>query len=159
MGSFRHRIEHCSECPARLVKRLKALNAVVVTQPPFIYYSGERYLATVPSPQIDYLYPFRSLVDAGLVVAGSSDSPVVPENPLAGIYAAVMRKAQSGQPVLPDERVTPMQALAMYTTSAAYAEFQEQEKGVLSPGKLADMVVLSGNPLKVPPEQIKDIRV
>jgi predicted amidohydrolase YtcJ len=98
-------------------------------------------------------------VKAGLSVAGSSDSPVVPENSLVGMYAAVTRKAQSGQSFLPEERISAEQALAMYTTSAAFAEFEEKDKGSLSPGKLADIVVLSGNPLKVAPEQVKDIRV
>jgi len=158
-GDRRHRIEHCSECTARLAERLKALHAVVVTQPPFIYYSGERYLATVPAPQRYYLYPLRSLMDSGLVVAGSSDSPVVPENPLVGICAAITRRAESGEAVLPGERIAAAQALAMYTTGAAYADFQEEDKGKLAPGMLADLVVLSGNPLKVPPEMVKDLRV
>lgn len=155
----RHRIEHCSECPPHLLKRLSQLRAVVVTQPPFLYYSGERYLAELPANQRQWLYPFKSLLSSGLVVAGSSDSPVVPDNPLVGIYAAVTRQAESGQRLLPQECISASQALAMYTLNAAYASFEEGIKGSLAPGKLADMVVLSDDPTKSPAERIKDIQV
>jgi len=83
----------------------------------------------------------------------------VPVNPLAGIYGAVTRKAESGQVLLPEEAVSPGQALALYTVNAAYASFEEGIKGSLAPGKLADMVVLSGDPTRVPPERIMDIKV
>jgi predicted amidohydrolase YtcJ len=155
----RHRLEHCSECPPPLLERLIRLKAMVVTQPPFVYYSGERYLATIPPPRLRWLYRLRSFLDGGLVVAGSSDSPVAPDNPLLGIYAAVTRRAESGQELSPEEAVSAKQALAMYTINAAYASFEEDIKGSIAPGKLADMVVLSADPLKSPPEQIKDIRV
>jgi len=155
----RHRIEHCGECPPYLLERLKKLGSVIVTQPPFIYYSGERYLATVPESQLPWLYRIRSPLESGVVVAGSSDAPVVPNNPLVGIYAAVMRQAESGQVLLPEERITVNQALALYTTNAAYASFEENIKGSISPGKLADIAVLSNDPTRLPPEQIKDIKV
>jgi hypothetical protein len=132
---------------------------MVVTQPPFLYYSGERYLATIPPTQLRWLYRIKSFLDRGLIVAGGSDSPVVPDNPLVGIYAAVTRRAESGQYLSPEERISAKQALAMYTINAAYASFEENIKGSITPGKLADMVVLSDDPLKSPPERIKDIRV
>ncbi|MFC2066369.1 amidohydrolase [Chloroflexota bacterium] len=155
----RHRIEHCSECPPQLLERLSKLQAVVVTQPPFLYYSGERYLATVSASQLPWLYRIKSLLNSGLIVAGSSDSPVVPNNPLVGIYAAVTRKAETGQQLLPQECISPRQALAMYTTNAAYASFEENIKGSITRGKLADIAVLNHNPVKGPPEQIKDSKV
>jgi hypothetical protein len=132
---------------------------MVVTQPPFLYYSGERYLATIPPTQLKWLYRIKSFLDRGLIVAGGSDSPVVPDNPLVGIYAAVTRRAESGQYLSPEERISAKQALAMYTINAAYASFEENIKGSITPGKLADMVVLSDDLLKSPPEQLKDIRV
>ena len=155
----RHRIEHCSVCPPPLLKRLSKLPVVVVTQPPFVYYSGERYLATVPADQLPWLYRIKSLLDSGLTVAGSSDSPIVPDNPLVGIYAAVTRQAKSGQQLLAEERVSVEQALAMYTTNGAYVSFEENIKGSIAQGKLADIVVLSDDPTKSLPEQIKDIKV
>jgi len=115
----RHRLEHCSECPPRLLKRLSKLEAMVVTQPPFLYYSGERYLATLPPTRLRWLYRIKSFLDCGLVVAGSSDSPVVPDNPLVGICAAVTRRAESGQELSPKACISAKQTLAMYTTNAA----------------------------------------
>lgn len=155
----RHRIEHASECPPELLDRLRKLPAVVVSQPPFLYYSGERYLATMTPEAARWLYRFRTFLDNGLVVAASSDSPLVPSDPLVGIYAAVTRRAENGQEVLPEEAVTVAQALAMYTASAAYASFEEKEKGTIAPGKLADMVVLNGDPTRLPLEEIRDIGV
>ncbi len=154
----RHRIEHCSECPPHLLKRLAKLQTVVVTQPPFLYYSGERYLAEIPASRLRWLYRIKSLINSGLVVAGSSDSPVAPNNPLVGIYAAVTRQAESGQQLLPREGISASQALAMYTTNAAYASFEEDIKGSITQGKLADMVLLSDDPTKTPPEEIKEIK-
>ena len=155
----RHRIEHCSECPPRLLERLCRLQAVIVTQPPFLYYSGERYLATVPADQLRWLYRIKSLLSSGLIVAGSSDSPIVANNPLVGMYSAITRQAESGQQLLPEECISPGQALALYTINAAHASFEEGIKGSITRGKLADMVLLSDDPTRVAPEEIKDIRV
>jgi hypothetical protein len=155
----RHRIEHCAQCPPPLLERLRALQAVIVTQPAFLYYSGERYLATLSGSQIDWLYPNQSFLNRSLVIAGSSDCPVAPVNPLVGIYAAVTRRAESGERIKAEECITASEALAAYTTGAAYASGEESVKGSITPGKLADMAVLSGDPLSVAPEQIKDIAV
>ncbi len=155
----RHRLEHCSICPPHLVKRLRNIKAVVVTQPPFIYYSGERYLATVPPHEQPWLYPIGSIFGNEVKVAASSDSPVAPVNPLVGIYAAVTRTTASGQAILPQEGVSPLEALKMYTLNAAYASFEEGIKGCIAPGRLADLVVLSDDPTQVPPQEIKEIQV
>ena len=155
----RHRIEHCSECPPHLLERLIKIQPVIVTQPSFLYYSGERYLAEIPLHQLQWLYRIKAFFAGGLIVAASSDSPVVPDNPLVGIYAAVTRRVESGQQLPPVECISPGQALAMYATNAAYASFEEDVKGTITPGKLADMVVLSDDLIKLPSEQIRDIRV
>ena len=155
----RHRIEHCSECPPHLLERLIKLQQMVVTQPPFLYYSGERYLARVPADRQPWLYRFKSFLDSSLMVAASSDSPLVPDNPLVGIYAAITRQTASGQYVRPEEAISAGQALAMYTLNAAHASFEESIKGSITGGKLADMVILSDDPTRTPPEQIKDIKV
>jgi hypothetical protein len=155
----RHRLEHCSVCPPHLVKRLKNIQAVVVTQPSFIYYSGERYVATIPSPEFNWLYPIGSLLGSGLRVAASSDSPVVPSNPFIGLYAAVTRTAETGQTLLPHESIPALKALEIYTLNSAYASFEESVKGCLAPGYLADLAVVSADPTQVPPEELKDIEV
>jgi len=92
-------------------------------------------------------------------VAASSDSPVVDASPLVGIHAAVNRQSDKGDPLQSEERVSPYDALAMYTKNSAYACFEEKAIGSITPGKLADMVLLGSNPLSSPLEQLKDIRV
>ncbi len=132
---------------------------IISTQPSNLYYSGERYLATVAKSQQPWLYRIKAPMKAGVTVAAGSDTPVVTCDPLTGICSAVTRQAESGQVLLPEERLTPQQALALFTINAAYADFSEGIKGSLAPGKLADLVVLSDDPARVPPEEIKDIKV
>ena len=93
------------------------------------------------------------------MLAGSSDSPVVPNNPLTGIYSAAARQAESGQILSPEQRLTALTGLDMYTLGSAYAGFEENEKGSLAAGKLADIVMLSDDPLTCELEAIKNIRV
>ncbi len=155
----RHRLEHCAECPPELLDRVIETGTVVVTQPPFIHFGGERYLATVDGEKLPWLYRVKSFLDNDVTVAASSDSPIVPLSPLIGIGCAVTRRAASGQHLLPSERVTPEQAIGLYTIGAAAAAFDEDVKGSLSPGKLADIVLLSGDPTAVLPGAIEDIRV
>jgi len=157
--NVRHRLEHCAECPPELFERVKRLGVLVATQPPFLYYSGPRYLAQLPAETIGWLYRVRSFIEAGVTVAAGSDTPVVPNNPLVGIYAAVTRQAVDGRVLAPHERVTPAQAFALYTANAAYASYDENSKGSITPGKLADLVLLSEDPTRVPPERIKEIKV
>jgi predicted amidohydrolase YtcJ len=158
-ADHRHRIEHCSVCPPPLLRRLSDARAVVVTQPSFLYHSGERYLRDVPAADLPWLYRIRSFLESGLRPAGSSDCPVAPCSPLTGIYAAVTRRAGSGEVLSPDEAITPEQALRLFTLSGAVASFDEGSKGSIEPGKLADMVVLSADPTGVEPDEIAKIRV
>jgi len=155
----RHRLEHCSVCPPRLVQRLRDIQAVVVTQPAFVYYSGERYLATVPPGDLQYLYPIASLLRNSVKVVAGSDAPVVPVNPLRGIYAAVTRTAETGQTLLPQEGVSKLKALEMHTVEPAYASFEEGIKGRITPNMLADLVVLDQDPIEVEAEEIGDVEI
>jgi predicted amidohydrolase YtcJ len=158
-ADHRHRIEHCSVCPPALSRQLAALGIMVVTQPAFIYFHGDRYLQTVAADQLPYLYPIATLFKQGVTVAGSSDCPIVPPDPLIGIYAAVARRSATGRPVLTAERIGHLQALRMYTRYAALAGFEEKHKGSITPGKLADLVLLSGDPSELPANEIKDLEV
>lgn len=155
----RHRIEHCSECPSHLLERIKRSGAMVVTQPAFIYYNGERYVSEVDPGKLSWLYRTGAFCNNGIRVAASSDAPVIPLNPLFGIYAAVTRTAESGHVLSPEETITPEDALWMYTMGGAYASFEDDIKGSIAVRKLADLVVLSADPTGVPAEEIKDIAV
>jgi predicted amidohydrolase YtcJ len=132
---------------------------MVVTQPSFIYYNGERYLRTVPDSNLKHLYPIATLINNGVKVVGSSDCPIVPLNPLIAIYSSVSRMAENGELVLPEERISPLEALRMYTDEAAKTTFEETIKGSITPGKLADLVVLNGDPTELPVDEIKDMKV
>ncbi len=105
------------------------------------------------------LYRARSYLDAGLVLPGSSDCPVVDGSPLLGIAALVERRLPDGSVLAPDERLTPLQALRAYTYGSAYADHQEHRKGSLARGRLADLVVLSDDLLQVAPERIGQLAV
>lgn len=154
----RHRIEHCSVCPPGLLQNLKRLRIVIATQPGFIYHHGDRYLQTVQPDQIPHLYPCGSIIESGLAPAAGSDFPICAPDPPAGIYAAVTRRTESGSTV-PGRIADAHGALRMHTINAAYACFEEGMKGSLSPGKLADIVMLSEDPVSIHPERIRDIKV
>ena len=155
----RHRIEHCSVCPPALTKRIGELDIMVVTQPAFIYYGGDRYLETVPPEQLKDLYPIGRLIKNNIKVAGSSDFPIVKPNPLIGIFTAVTRMSENGKSLLPEEGIDRLEALRMYTQTAAAASFEEQVRGSMTVGKTADLVVLSHDPTKVDTDKIKTINV
>ncbi len=154
----RHRIEHCSVSRPSLLKRIAQFGVTVVTQPSFLYYNGDRYLQTVPRNELDHLYPFRSMLESGLLVGAGSDFPIAGPNPLVSIYAAVTRKSESGA-ALPQQGISVFDALRMHTVMAAASNFEERVKGSLTPGKYADIVMLSENPLSIDAEKLKSIRV
>lgn len=148
----RHRIEHASVLNETLIQHLKKLEVIASIQPHFII-SDFWMVDRVGPTRAQWVYPFKTLLQEGIRVAGGSDCPVEPINPLLGIYAAVAREA------LPEERITVDDALRLYTINAAYASFEENVKGSIEAGKLADLVVLSHDPLTVPSSKIKDVRV
>jgi predicted amidohydrolase YtcJ len=105
-------------------------------------------------------YAWRSLLDTGAHLANGTDAPVEDANPLPCIYAAVTRKrADSGLEFFPEQKMTREEALFSYTLWNAYAAFEEKEKGSLTPGKLADLVVLSKDLLRCPPVEILQAQV
>jgi predicted amidohydrolase YtcJ len=154
----RHRIEHCSVCSPILLEKLAKLGGMVVTQPAFLFYEGERYLKTVPAEQLECLYPVDAMLENGLKVGAGSDAPIADPNPLVSIGAAVARRSENGSR-LPGQGVDLHQSIKMHTLDAAGAGFEEKIKGSLSPGKIADFVLLSDNPFSMPADRIRDIRV
>ena len=144
----RHRIEHCGVCRPALARRLAALGVLVVTQPSFVYHNGDRYLRQVPAEDLPYLYPLRTLLEAGVPLAAGSDAPVAPPGPLSGLAGATRRLSSGGAAVTPGQAVTAEEALVMHTRAAAYAAFEEGERGSLHAGKRADLVLLSGLPVR-----------
>jgi predicted amidohydrolase YtcJ len=116
-------------------------------------------LAAVGAKRAAWLYRQRSLLDAGLVLPGSSDRPVASGAPLLGIHDMVNRRTGTGAPFNIVEAITPAEALRAYTWGSAYASKQERVKGSISPGKLADFTVLSEDPTAVAPDRIAGLEV
>jgi len=159
------RIEHCAECPAELVARVRSTGATVVTQPGFLYWNGERYIQRVDPELQPHLYPVGALHRAGVPLAFGSDSPVADPNPWPAIYSAVTRTTRDGTKFPPvagmsaiKQEVPATAALRMHTMGGAHAEGSEDRKGTISRGKLADLVLLDADPTKVEPSGLKDIR-
>jgi hypothetical protein len=143
---------------APLAARAAALGIVVAAQPGMLSILGDGFAEALPE-RSDELYAYASWRHAGVRVAGSSDAPVITADPLVGIRDAVLRRTSGGRVLGPGERLAVRDALALYTTEAAFAMHREHDTGSLEPGKLADFVILDRNPLDTEPEQITDIRV
>jgi predicted amidohydrolase YtcJ len=155
----RHRIEHFAVAGPRQLARAAALGVVAVPQGRFASELGDGMLDAVGPDRHGWLYRQRSLLEAGMVLPGSSDRPVVAGAPLLGIADMVNRRTSSGAPFNPDEAVTAGQALRAWTWGSAYASRQEHVKGSIAPGMLADLVVLSEDPTAVSPERIAGLEV
>jgi predicted amidohydrolase YtcJ len=154
----RHRIEHGGAMYPPLAARAAALGIVVASQPGFLSALGDGFAAAF-GDRSDQLYSFASWQRAGITVAGSSDAPVISADPLIGIRDAILRRTGDGRVLGPAEGLSARDALALYTTRAAFACHRESEIGSLERGKLADFVVLDQNPLEAEPEQIPGIAV
>lgn len=103
--------------------------------------------------------PIRDLLDSGLLLGGGTDAPVVPPNPLWSLGWMTTRKTLQDVVLGADQAITPAEALHLYTAGSAYTQFAENGIGTLSPGKLADLVILDGDPLTHHHDEIRDITV
>ncbi len=158
----RHRIEHAQIVALNDIPRFAALGVIASMQPTHatsdMYWAEDR----VGPDRAQGAYAWRKFLDAGARLAFGSDFPVEQVNPLLGFYAAVTRQDAKGWPEggwLPEERLTREEALRAFTLDAAYAAFQENELGSLTPGKLADFAILSRDIMTIPPEEILETKV
>jgi len=144
-----NRIEHASVVRPDQLPRLAAAGIAVTPQSSFFAEGGDNMAASLGEERAAWAYRAASFLDAGAMVAGSSDRPVADGDVLRGMQAYVDRRTGSGRVFgNPDERLSRRRALGLYTTGAAAATGAAASKGSLSPGKLADAVVLSGSPLE-----------
>lgn len=155
----RHRIEHCTLVDAEIIKRIKALGAVAVPFGSYIAFHGEKLPGYYGLERLRRMFAHRDLLDAGIPVAGSSDFPCGPYEVLLAVQSCVTRKAADGTELGLNQRITPAEALALYTTGSAYAAGEEDRKGKIAPGMLADFTVLDADPLTVPPGGLAGIGV
>ncbi len=158
-NNHRHRIEHCAIVDPDLINRIKHLGIVPIPQPVFYYEFGDGYLANYGAKRVRYMFPCKSFIENSIIAAASSDCPVTFPDPIFGIHLAVNRITQENQAPSPQERVSIMEAIKLYTINGAFASFEENIKGSLEPGKLADLTVLSEPILDCASERIKNVKV
>jgi hypothetical protein len=158
--AMRFRIEHAQVVTLQQIRRFCELGVIASMQPSHVltdmHWAGARLGAT----RARYSYAWKAFLDAGVPLAFGTDYPIEAISPFRGLYAAVTRRDESGaSEYFPEEKITLEQAIAAYTTGAAYAEFAERDKGLLRPGMLADFVVLDRDLTKIPAREVLAARV
>ena len=156
---MRHRIEHNSLCTPRQLRRLKELGVTPSSSIGYMYGLGDQYAENFGPERSRWLHPHRTMKEMGIVAGGNSDCPVTFYSPFVQIYEAVTRKSSSGRVVGPEEAISVMDAIRVYTWNGAYLGKDEDVLGSVEPGKLADLIVLDRDILSCPVEEIKDVRV
>jgi predicted amidohydrolase YtcJ len=157
---LRWRIEHAQHVQPVDVPRFKQLGVIASMQGIHSTSDGPwiaKRLGEERARRTSYL--FRTFLDAGVVVTNGTDVPVEDINPIASFYAAVSKKTRDGTRFVYEQHMTREEALRAYTMSNAYAAFEEHLKGSITPGKLADLVVLSKDIMRVPEDEIPTARV
>ncbi|HUS77489.1 MAG TPA: amidohydrolase [Patescibacteria group bacterium] len=138
----------------------KRLGIVVASQPSFLYYLGDSYHENVGDERSKWLKPHRAWIDHGIVVGAGTDSPVTPYPPFPSLWASIARRTEvAGIQMGTEQRVTREEAIRMYTINGAYHTFEEDRKGSIEPGKLADMIVVDRDVLTCPEDDIRDTEV
>ncbi len=156
-ADHRHRIEHASVVNQSILDRVKRLG-IVLAPHSYIWEHGDK-MEAYGEARWPWMHPNGSAIRMGIPVAGTSDSPVSEARPMLRIQSMVTRTSAEGKCYGPDQRVTVDQAIRAWTCGGAFASFEEQEKGSLKVGKLADMIVLARDPWDTPPSELKDIEV
>ena len=154
----RLRIEHCSLVNPALIARIKAADVVPTPFYTYAYYHGEKW-GEYGEDTMNWMFAHRSFLDAGIPVAPGSDFTPGPFEPLMAIQSMVTRKDKAGNVWGPGQRISVDQALRICTMNGAYASFEEDIKGSLTPGKLADFVFLERDPHDTDPDRIMEIRI
>ena len=158
----RWRIEHSQHVAPKDFARFATLGVIASVQPYHAIDDGRWAEGRIGPLRAKTTYAFRSFLDAGVRLALGTDWYVAPLDPMATLYAAVTRATLDGKHPggwVPEQKIRLAEAISAYTAGAAYAEFQEKEKGRLGPGQLADLVFLGEDVFAVPAERIKDVRV
>ena len=158
----RFTIEHAQHLRMDDLKRFAGQKVVASMQPYHVIDDGRWAWKRLDDKRLKGTYAFRTILDAGGVLAFGSDSPVAPWNPLVGIYAAVTRRTLDDKnPAgwVPEQKISVEETVRAFTWGSAFAEFQENWKGTLEPGKLADFVILSDDIFSIDPTKIRDVTV
>jgi len=157
---FRFRVEHVQVAAPMHFQRFRDLRVIASMQPNHLLTDMNWAFSRIGAERAKYSYAWAEFLKNGVILAFGTDYPVEPITPLRGLYAAVTRKNEARTAeYVPQQKLTVEQAIAAYTTGAAYAEFAEAEKGTLAPGKLADFVVLDRDVTRIAPAEILGTKV
>lgn len=154
----RHRIEHAGIAAPDLIRRMKEQNVIPIPNPAFLYEYGESYVKNY-GERADYMYPMGDYQRSGIPAAIASDSPVTDYDPMRGLHAAVTRESNAGNVIGEDKRVSLLEAIRMYTLNGAYASFEEDIKGSLEPGKVADLIILDRSIMNCDTAALPEVQV
>ena len=154
----RHRIEHCSLVNDELLNRIKLTGVIPTPFYTYAYYHGNKWV-DYGYDKMQSMFAHRSFLDAGIPVAPASDYTPGPFEPMMAIQSMVTRKDVRGRVWGPDQRISVSEAMRICTMHGAYASFEEDSKGSLEAGKLADFVILEKDPHEVNPDEIIDIKI
>jgi len=158
----RFRIEHAQHMAAKDFDRFAQLHVIASVQPYHAIDDGRWAEERIGRDRASRTYAFRTFLNHGVRLAFGTDWNVAPLNPMLGLYAAVTRATLDGKTPngwFPEQKLTVAEAVEAYTMGSAYAEFQENDKGSITPGKLADMVLLSDDVFSIDPAKIRDVKV
>jgi predicted amidohydrolase YtcJ len=158
----RFRIEHAQHLRAQDISRFARDKIIASMQPYHAIDDGRWAEKRIGKERAQTTYAFRSLLDAGVTLAFGSDWTVAPLDPILSIYGAVTRRTLDGKNPkgwIPEQRIAVDEAVRAYTVGSAYAEFQDKVKGTITPGKLADLVMLSGDIFKIESKEIEKVKV
>ena len=154
----RFRLEHCTVINEDLVNRMKSMNVIPNPFSTYVYFHGEK-MKNYGKDRLEHMFAVRSFLDAGINVTQTSDYPPGPFEPMMAIQSSVTRTDMSGNVWGASQKITVEEALKVGTINGAYASYEEEIKGSLEIGKLADLVVLEKDPTQVDPMSIIDIKI
>jgi len=154
----RFRLEHCTMINDELIRRIKTLNAIPTPFWTYVYYHGEK-MADYGDERLNRMFAMRSFIDAGIRVSPGSDYVPGPFDPMMALQSCVTRTDVNGKVWGAKQKISVAEAIRCSTINGAYASFDEQHKGTLEPGKLADLVVLTEDPFGVEPAALAAIKV
>ena len=156
---YRLRVEHAQVTTPQQILRFKELNVIVSMQPNHLLTDMNWAESRLGPKRAESSYAWAEFLRRGVVLAFGTDYPVEPVTPFRGVYSAVTRMSEDGKKSYPGQKLSSEQAIAAYTTGAAFAEFAEKQKGKLAPGMLADFVVLDRDITAAPPAKILETKV
>jgi len=154
----RYRLEHCTVINDSLIQRMKALGAIPTPFSTYAYYHGEK-MKEYGAERVNHMFALRSFIDAGIRPTQASDYPPGPFEPMMALQSEVTRTDMKGNVWGPQQKITLEEAIRVGTINGAYASYEENLKGSIEPGKLADLVVLGRDVFKEDPSNIVNIPI